>query len=63
MKTLFIPAISKQKLNKKNLSQIAKLPKDIALCYSIQYKEIAKEVKEILSKKTQHPFFLASSWM
>jgi 2-(3-amino-3-carboxypropyl)histidine synthase len=45
MKTLFIPAKSKIKLNKSNLKG---LPKDLALVYSIQYKEIAEQIKKIL---------------
>ncbi|MGD9275790.1 MAG: diphthamide synthesis protein [Candidatus Pacearchaeota archaeon] len=52
MKTLFIPAKSKQEINKKELLIISKsLPKEIAIFYSIQYFSQAKEIKKILSKK------------
>ena len=51
MKTLFIPTKIKSKVNKpKILSLSKKLPKNIALTYSIQYKEQAKEIKSLLSK-------------
>jgi len=49
MKTLFIPAISKQELNKANLSKLTKLPKEIAIAYSIQYINLAKQIKKELS--------------
>ena len=45
MKTIFIPAKSKIKLDK---SKLKNLPKDIALVYSIQYKEQAEQIKKIL---------------
>ena len=52
MKTLFIPAKSKSKVNKLRLLEISKkLPEDIAIVYSIQYKDIADEIKNILSNK------------
>ena len=52
MKTLFIPAKSKSKVNKLKLLEISKkLPEDIAIVYSIQYKDIADEIKNILSNK------------
>jgi len=51
MKTRFIPANSKEKLNKNYFLESSKsLPKKIALVYSIQYEPIAKEVKFILEK-------------
>jgi len=50
MKTLFIPSKIKSEINVKKIQSL-KLPKDIAIAYSIQYKEIAAKVKEILSKK------------
>ena len=51
MKQLFIPAKIKSKVNKpKILSLSKKLPKNIALTYSIQYQDIANEIKNILSK-------------
>ncbi len=50
MKTLFIPVKSKTNLNSKKVLEISsKLPKNIAIAYSIQYKEIALEVQKILS--------------
>jgi diphthamide biosynthesis enzyme Dph1/Dph2-like protein len=54
MKQLFIPAKSKAKLNSKKISEISrKLPKNIAIAYSIQFKEIANETKKILSKNNK----------
>lgn len=51
MKTLFIQAKSKVVIDKKNILQISKkLPKTIVIAYSIQFKEIANEIKKILSK-------------
>lgn len=49
MKILFIPVISKQKLYKSNLSLLQKIPKNIGIVYSIQYKNIANEIKKQLS--------------
>ncbi len=52
MKTLFIPAKTKDKLNRKKLLDISrKLPINIAIAYSIQFQEIAFEAKRILSGK------------
>ncbi|MFH1585564.1 MAG: diphthamide synthesis protein [archaeon] len=52
MKTLFIPAKTKSEVNKSKIVGIStKLPKNIALAYSIQYKDAAEEIKKILSKK------------
>jgi diphthamide biosynthesis enzyme Dph1/Dph2-like protein len=49
MKHLFIPARINPAINEKKISQL-KLPKEIAIAYSIQYKEIAERIKAILSK-------------
>lgn len=49
MKTLFIPAKIKSEINTKKIQSL-KLPKNISIAYSIQYKDIAFEIKEILSK-------------
>lgn len=51
MKTLFIPAITTQELNTKLLETLSKkLPSEIALAYSIQYKKLAESAKKILEK-------------
>jgi len=50
MKTLFIPVKIKQQINKEKLLS-SNLPINIAIAYSIQNKETAEQVKEILSKK------------
>ncbi len=50
MKTLFIPAQIKTEINIKKIQSL-KLPKNIAIAYSIQYKEIAEKIKNILAKK------------
>ena len=49
MKTLFIPAKINSEVNAVKILSL-KLPKSIAIAYSIQYEDIAKKVKEILSK-------------
>lgn len=49
MKTLFIPAKVQLEIDKKKISSL-KLPKNLAIAYSIQYKETASKVKETLSK-------------
>jgi 2-(3-amino-3-carboxypropyl)histidine synthase len=49
MKTLFIPAKINYDINEKKISEL-KLPKEIAIAYSIQHKEIAEKIKTILSK-------------
>ena len=52
MKTLFIPAKIKSKPNKEKILEISKkLPEEIAIAYSIQYQDIASEIKKILSPK------------
>lgn len=49
MKNLFIPAKSKSIINKDKIREVSKkLKKNIAIAYSIQYKEIAEEIKKIL---------------
>jgi diphthamide biosynthesis enzyme Dph1/Dph2-like protein len=48
MKTLFIPAQSNVKIDSSKIKAL-KLPKSIALAYSIQYKAQAQEIKKILS--------------
>jgi len=51
MKTLFIPAQRKYLLNKIQILKLSKkLPKNIAIVYSIQYKDLSSEIKRILSK-------------
>ncbi|MCL5018465.1 MAG: 2-(3-amino-3-carboxypropyl)histidine synthase subunit [Candidatus Pacearchaeota archaeon] len=49
MKTIFIPAKIKSEINAKKISEL-KIPKNIAIAYSIQYKEIAEQIQKILSK-------------
>lgn len=52
MKTLFIPAKSKSNVNKQKMLEISKkLPINMALAYSIQYKNQAEEIRKILLKK------------
>ncbi len=48
MKTLFIPLQSNRKLD---ISKLKNLPKNLAIAYSIQYKNLAKEIQSRLSKK------------
>jgi diphthamide biosynthesis enzyme Dph1/Dph2-like protein len=50
MKTLFIPAKINSEVNENKIKAL-KLPKNIAIAYSIQYKDIATKIKEILSGK------------
>lgn len=50
MKTLFIPAKLKSEVNKSKILEISKeLPKEIAIAYSVQYQDQAKEIKQLLS--------------
>jgi diphthamide biosynthesis enzyme Dph1/Dph2-like protein len=50
MKTLFIPAKIKSKIEKSKIINFSKkLPKNIGIAYSIQYKNTALEIKKILS--------------
>ena len=52
MKTLFIPVKNKLEINSKKISEISlKLPKNIAIAYSIQYKEIAEQIEKLLKNK------------
>jgi len=51
MKTLFIPSQRKLKANKSKILEISKqLPNNIAIAYSIQFKDLANKIKQILSK-------------
>jgi 2-(3-amino-3-carboxypropyl)histidine synthase len=50
MKTIFIPAKIKADINTQKIDSL-KLPKEIAIAYSIQYREVAEKIKEILSKR------------
>ena len=53
MKTLFIPTYRKTELTKESLVKLHKLPKNIAIAYSIQYKPLAEEIrKELLNNKS-----------
>jgi len=50
MKTIFIPAKSKATLNRYKIKELSrKLPKSIAIAYSIQYQELANQIKYLLS--------------
>jgi 2-(3-amino-3-carboxypropyl)histidine synthase len=54
MKTLFIPAKLKLEVNEEKIKEISrKLPKEIAIVYSIQYENYAKQIKEILDKTSK----------
>ena len=49
VKTIFISAKYKAKVNTSKIKEISKkLPKNIAIAYSVQYKELAFEIKELL---------------
>lgn len=51
MKTLFIPAGSKAKINKSRIKSLSKkLPKNLAIAYSVQYKDLAFEMRYLLSE-------------
>lgn len=50
MKTLFMPAKVKSEINEKKIQSL-KFPKNVAIAYSIQYKDVASKIKQILSKK------------
>ena len=59
MKTLFIPAKSKTKLDKSVINKISKkLPKNIAITYSIQYQIQAKGIKQILQQNHKITSFI-----
>jgi 2-(3-amino-3-carboxypropyl)histidine synthase len=51
MKTLFIPSKITSDINAKKIEALNIQEKNIAIAYSIQYKDIADKVKEILSKE------------
>jgi len=51
MKTLFIPAKAKLPIVNLPKNQISKLPKKLFLAYSIQYKDLALQVKKQLQDK------------
>jgi len=51
MEILFIPAREKSKLKENLLKEIIKLPKMLAICYSVQYKKVAEEIKNKLKDK------------
>jgi len=58
MKTLFIPALSTANLDKSKLKSLKEiLPKNIAITYSIQYLEMAKEIKLFLEKSHRITLF------
>lgn len=58
MKTLFIPAKSKITVDENTVNEISKrLPKNLAIAYSIQYKNLAEKIKKILSKNHNVNFF------
>jgi len=49
IKTLFISAKSKANLNKSKIKELSKnLPKDLAIAYSVQYQDLAFEIRKIL---------------
>jgi len=51
MKTIFIEAKSKAKINTPKIIELSKnLPHSLAIAYSIQFKDIAKEIGNILSE-------------
>jgi len=51
MKTLFIPAKLKLEISNSKILPISnKLPKNIAIAYSVQYENYAKEIKNFLQK-------------
>lgn len=51
MKTLFIPSKKKADINIDSLLKISKkLPKNILLAYSIQFQDLAMQIKEVLCK-------------
>jgi len=52
VKTIFIETKTKSELNQHKALDISKkLPKNIAIAYSIQYKSLASKIKELLSSK------------
>ena len=57
MKTIYIPARVKSEVNEKKISEL-KLPNKIAIAYSIQYQDLAENIKKILSKKHEITNFI-----
>ncbi|MFH1326746.1 MAG: diphthamide synthesis protein [archaeon] len=56
-KRLFIPAKSRVKLNKSKIEEVSKkLPKEVAIVYSIQFQELAFEVEKSLTKNHKITF-------
>ena len=52
MKTLFIPVKFKDKIKSSLINEISeKLPKKIAICYSVQFENQAKEIRNNLKEK------------
>jgi diphthamide biosynthesis enzyme Dph1/Dph2-like protein len=51
MKILFIPAKQKTKFNDSLFNEIKRLPNNLAICYSIQYKDLAEKIKDNLKNK------------
>jgi len=59
MKIMFIPAKVNQEVNIKKIESLSsRLPKRIAIAYSIQYRDIAERIKEILLKKHEITLFI-----
>lgn len=59
MKTLFIPTKIKSEINLNKIQSISKkLPKNLAIAYSIQYKNLAEQLKKLFSKKHKINFFI-----
>ncbi len=51
MKKIFIPAKSKAVLNRNKIKELSKkLPKNLIIAYSIQYQELAFEIRKILAE-------------
>lgn len=57
MKTLFIPAYSKTRIKDSEIRQFSKkLPLNLAMVYSVQYKQQAEQIKKILSAEHKITF-------
>ena len=52
MKIIYVPAKAKSEVNAEKIQSL-KLPESIAIAYSIQYEDIAKQIYAILSKKNK----------
>lgn len=49
MKTIFIPAKSRANINRAKIKELSKkLPKNLAIAYSVQYQELANQIKYLL---------------